>query len=116
MEESKTTSDYVYEDEFSFVTKDNELFLKGRSRTEERKICSLDEEDIQSKIEDLKNAFAGLKQRVQEVADQQKVSSGQVSALDEEARTAKAIGDFDELFKTIEELEQRAGSSEEESE
>lgn len=112
MEESKTTSDYVYEDEFSFVTEDNELFLKGGSRTEERKICSLDEEEIQSKIDDLKNAFSGLEQRVQEIAGRQTVSSGQVSALEEEVRTAKAIGNFDELFEAIEELQQRAESSE----
>lgn len=115
MEESKTTSDYVYEDEFSFVTKDNEVFLKGGPKTEERKICDLGGGEIQSEIEDLQNAFASLKQKVQEMAGRETITTEELHDLKEEVRTAKAIGDFDELHELIEQLEHRIGSSEAEA-
>lgn len=107
MEDSKTTSGYVYEDEFSFVNKDNELFLKESSRLKERKICTVDEEEMSAKVDELKQAYADLKEKV-EAAGRETVSQEQAEALEEEVRTAEAIGDYDALFEAVDDLKQQA--------
>lgn len=49
MEDQKQTSQYLYEDEYVFVTEENELFLKKGSEGGQKKVCDISEDQIDKK-------------------------------------------------------------------
>ena len=102
MEEAKTTSRYVYEDEFSFVNQEKELYLKESSHFKERRLLDLGEEEPDQKIQQLKDAFESLEEKVKELDNP---NTNEVEAIREELKTAEAIGDFDELLGTLNAIE-----------
>lgn len=112
MEESKATSQYVYEDEFSFLTEDNELFLKEGSHISKRKLCEVEEGAWKSKVEELKQAFPDLEQQVQALEEREEVSADEVKQLKESLKNVLAIGDFDELFDRLDHLKTTSSDDE----
>lgn len=112
MEDSKTTSEYVYEDDFSFLTEQQELFLKKGSDFPVRKLCTIEEGDFESKLQELKQAFSDIEHEVQELESRENVSSEEISDMIESLKTAEAIGNFDKLFERLDNLTN--ASSEEE--
>lgn len=105
MEESKTTSDYVYEDEYSFLTEENELFLKEGKRVSKRKLCDVEEEAVEAKVEELKNAFTKLEDQIEKLEEAGEVSRADVEQLQEQLTKAEAIGDFDTLIGRLDAIE-----------
>ena len=109
MEEAKTTSQYIYEDDFSFINQQNELFLKESSHFEKRKLLEVAEEEIDEKVQELKEAFASLEKKVDELDTP---DSAEVDALREELNNVEAIGDFDALLDTLNAVEVADASEE----
>ena len=118
MEESKTTSQYVYEDEFSFLTKNNELFLKEGTHTSERKLCEVEEKNLEPTVKKLKEAFSELENRIKDLEQQEKPGVEEVARFKESLKSVRAIGNFDNLFERLNNLEpvpKTADASEESS-
>jgi len=113
MEESKTTSQYVYEDEYSFLTEKNELFLKEREHVSKRKLCKVDEETVETKVEELRKAFSDLEQRVEELEQSDETGDAQIQELKEELSGAKAIGNFDDLINRLNTIDATVKTQEE---
>ncbi len=115
MEESKATSGYVYEDEFSYVNEDHELFLKKGEGYEERKLGEVEEDTIQDKVKNLKQAYEAISQKVEELEEQEEIEEEKLASLEEEIRTAEIIGDIDKLLERISSLNDNGSSPETET-
>lgn len=105
MEESKTTSEFVYEDDYSFVTEENEIFLKGGTSHGKRKIGDVADGKVQEKIANLKEAFSDLEQELSELETQETVTEEQLSAFRSKLDKVEAVGDFAALYARLEDLE-----------
>ncbi len=102
MEEEKTsTSEFLYEDEFVFLTDENELFLKEGVRESSQKLCEVPVEEVEEKIEELKSIFADLQQNVQQTLAEKELTDELLASLREQVQNTTAIGDFDALLKEI---------------
>lgn len=108
MEESKTTSQYVYEDEYSFLTEENELFLKEGEHVSKRKLCKVKEDAVETKVEELRKVFSDLEQRVEELEQSDETGIALIQELKVELSTAEAIGDFDNLISRLDAIDTSA--------
>ncbi len=104
MEESKTTSQYVYEDDFSFLTENNELFLKGGSHFPERKLCEVEEKELEPTVDKLKKAYSKLEDQVAEMEGKVEPDATEINKLKESLNDVRAIGDFDALYERLNNL------------
>lgn len=108
MEESNTTSQYLYEDEYSFLTEDQELFLKEGAHGPKRKLCEVDEESLEAKLEEYREAFSKMEQGVSNLEEAEEVADEEVDKLKKELVSAEAIGDFGALLKRLEGIDTQA--------
>lgn len=111
MEESNTTSQYIYEDEFSFFTKDNELFLKGGSHFSKRKLGEVKEEELESTLEELKEAFSQIKEEVKQLENGENPNDDKIADLKESLKNVKAVGDFEDLYERLDSLTESSGTA-----
>jgi hypothetical protein len=105
MEDSNTTSQYVYEDDFSFLTDSNELFLKEGSHFSRRKLVEVDEDALESKLDELKEAFSKLEQEVRQLENEDDPGQDSIAALKDSLEERQAIGDFDDLYNRLNSLQ-----------
>lgn len=115
-EENKKTSEFLYEDEHVFLTEDEELFLKNGPQGEPEKLCNVDREGVEDKVDELEEAFEALEAKVQEVLSADRVDAEVIAELENEIRGTAVIGDRGELLKQIENKKQEALASDEEEE
>jgi len=115
MEEQNKTSEFVFEDEYIILTDDNELYLKQDWQGERRKIGEVSKEELDKKAEELKEAFADLKEEVEQVIGSDGISLDRLEALEEKVKNAVAIGDLSELKEQLENKKKDLQSSEEEA-
>lgn len=105
-EESKATVQYIYEDEFSYVTESGELVQKAGDHIGERRIADLkdigSEEELAGEIKSYREAFAELKEQVDEVLSADEITLQSIDDLYEQVTTATAVGDYDKLVSRIE--------------
>ena len=102
MEDNKETSQHVYEDEFVILTSDNELFLKEQGPIKRKKLCEVSADDLEDKLLELKEVFEGLAEKVEQaLGDELEVD--QLQDLEEEIKTAMAVGDFAALLDEVNE-------------
>jgi len=104
MGESKatSTSEYIYEDEFSFLTHEHELFLKESTFLKKRKISEIEGKDADQQIQNLKEAFVPLKKKVEALENP---DEKEIEFIRKELKSADAIGDFDALFHKLDKLD-----------
>jgi len=100
-EEKTSTSEFLYEDEYVFLTEDNELFLKKDTKESPPKLCEVPVEEVEDKIEELQSVFDDLRQNVQQTLAEQEVTDELLSDLKEQVQNSTAIGDFDVLLDEI---------------
>jgi len=107
---SPSDSQHLFENKFAYVTPEGDVHLKSTSYFEERKIGSVDIENVEEEIKHLESAFEELKTKSDEfirtwkkkenaAIDKLKAS---FSDLKDELLSAEAIGDFETLIKKIE--------------
>jgi len=101
MEENKETSQHVYEDEYVILTSNNELFLKGDDQEDREKLCEVSPDDLEDKLTELKKAFSELQSKVEETLAGD-VTLEDLTSLEDEINSSKAIGDYDELKEQVE--------------
>ncbi len=101
MEENKETSQHVYEDEYVILTFNNELFLKGDDQEDREKLCEVSPDDLEDKLTELKKAFSELQSKVEETLAGD-VTLEDLTSLEDEINSSKAIGDYDELKEQVE--------------
>lgn len=111
MEKSKATSDYVYEDEFSYVTAEGDIFRKGNTYQDEKKLADTDADDFESELAALRSNFVDLQK---ELSSSEQLSEDEAEQWKERLNNAEAIGNFDALYQTLEQLQQANESSEKE--
>ncbi len=102
MEDHKKTSEYLYEDEHVFLTEENELFLKGEPP---RKIGKTSENELESKVEELKGVFAELREKASNLLEKEAadLNINTLNDLEEEVKNTDFIGDTEELVNEIKE-------------
>ena len=103
MEDQKQTSDYIYEDEDVFVTKENEFFLKEGSEDGPKKLCDISEDQITSKITELQDTYADLKERTESLVTADDVGKEELNQLATEISETDCIGEKKELIARLEE-------------
>lgn len=104
MEESNKTSQYLYEDEFSFITDNNELFLKGGSHFSERKLTEVEEDKLEPLLKELQEAFSKLEKEIGQLEEEDNPDVEKIEALKDSLEKRKAIGDFDDLYTRLNSL------------
>ncbi|MGK7368815.1 MAG: DUF349 domain-containing protein, partial [Candidatus Halalkalibacterium sp. M3_1C_030] len=111
MEESNTTSQYVYEDDFSFLTKDNELFLKEGSHFTKRKLGEVKEDELESTLEELKETYSKLEEEVKQLENEESPSEDKIATLKESLESIRAVGDLDDLYERLDSLKDLSGKT-----
>ncbi len=120
-----TDTDLLFENKFAYVTTEGEVKLKENKFFEERKIASVQPEEVEDKITALEKAFSDVKSRFDELLKKVETEAPDSDALknklDElisEAKQTEAIGDFETLIEEatqkIESLSTEASEAEEE--
>ncbi len=111
-EETKTMLDFEYEDQFSYLTDKGDLMLKETSLFEERKIGEISaEEELSNTVEQYKEAFDSLEDRVELFLEEDQKSTELVDELIDKLKSAKAIGDFDGLYNQLKEEKEQLENS-----
>lgn len=112
--DKKTAPDsgVLYEDEFSFVLNDGGVYLKKTEQSDERKIATIDTENLEEELRPLHQAYRTLQEKVEglinlwETGDPESAGfwddavTGRDKIL-EEIRNAEALGDLDLLQKSV---------------
>ncbi|HKK46625.1 MAG TPA: DUF349 domain-containing protein [Balneolaceae bacterium] len=101
-EENKKTSEFLYEDEYVFLTEDEELFLKDGGAGSPEKLCEVSKDEVEDRVAELKQVFSELEAKVQEKLGNDKIDEDTLTALEEEVRNTAAIGARDLLLERIE--------------
>lgn len=101
MEDDKTTSQYIYEDEHVFLTQDNELFLKEGLQESPEKLCEVSEEEVEEKITALKKSFEELEAKVNDVIASGDLTEEALTKIEQEVKDTSVIGDRQELLDRI---------------
>lgn len=102
MEEQKETSHYLYEDEHVFLTEDNELFLKEGAQGDREKVCEVSEDEVEQKVEELKDTFNDLQAKVKVALEDANPAPEAVADLQAELKEAVCIGDVNQLIARLE--------------
>ncbi len=108
MEKSKATSDYVYEDEFSYVTTEGEIYRKGNSYQDEKKLGETETDEFESELAAYRSNFVSLQE---ELNTAEHLSEEEVVQWKERLQDAEAIGNFEGLYETLEQLHESEESS-----
>ena len=101
MEESKATSEYLYEDEFSYVTEDGDIFRKRNDQQEERKIGETEKNLIEDTIAEYRSNFVALKDDISELDE---LSEKELNKWQSKLEETQAIGDFPQLYGKLNSL------------
>ncbi|WP_084088394.1 DUF349 domain-containing protein [Fodinibius roseus] len=115
MEEQKEASPYLYEDEHVFLTEENELFLKEGTQGDPEKVCDIAEEEVGQKVEELRNTFQELQERVEEILEDDNPSSEALADLHTDLEQVVCIGDVSQLIRRLEEQSAKHSAGAEES-
>ena len=110
-DKTKKTQDqgnYLFENNFAFVTPEGEVKLKENKLFEERVIATVEPDSVEEKIESLENAFTHLEESFSSFFDSLSESAeldieeikSTAGTLIEEAKNAAAIGDFEALVSS----------------
>lgn len=112
-----TASGYLYEDDFSYVNAEGELYQKDNKHFEGRNLGSVDTDTPEASLAPYKEAFDALQQRVSELSAEDEELLSAAEKLESDIKTADAIGDFDGLLDALKsKLEAAGDKAEEESE
>jgi len=124
--EKKATSvsNYLFENDYVYVTEEGELYLKKTAYFNVRKIATLDPENLDQKIEEFREKFVSLEEHTEAFLNQWKGVSadalGQAeesfNELKKELIEAEAVGDFESLVgkldTALDDIKQKATDSE----
>ena len=113
----------LFENDFAYVTSEGDVHLKKNRFFDDKKIATVDKENVEDKINALEDAFDDLKSKVQsylnqaedELSSQPEKAEEAFESLMQEIKDSDAIGNFEELISetenTFSELKKQAEAS-----
>jgi len=121
---TKDQGNYLFENNFAFVTPEGEVKLKENKLFEERVIATVDPDSLEDKIEALESAFTGLEESFSSLFNKLSESSGKdfeeikskADQLIDDAKSAAAIGDFESLISSANKKLEEIGKKKEQDE
>ncbi|HYW34228.1 MAG TPA: DUF349 domain-containing protein, partial [Balneolaceae bacterium] len=108
MENPQTTSEFMYEDEFSYVTETGDIYRKEDSRFPAQKVGETDAESMESDLAECRSNFVQIEKKIGSQGDE--ITEEQKQKWEDKLREAEAIGDFDRLYRQIENLSSPDGN------
>jgi len=130
MNDNVTDQEYLFEDEYVFVTAEGKLFQKDNKYFKGRELDTVEQEKIQQKVEELRDSFKALEKKkkalFEEIEKSEDASAEstleKLDAFVDEISATDAVGDFETLLddidakknalQTMEEFEQDSEASE----
>jgi len=106
MEDNKTTSEFVYEDEQVFLNDNNELYLKKDFQGKEKKLCEVSEDELDEKLADLQQNFAELKTDLEEALSDDELDLEGLNELEEKIENSIAVGAYEQLKELLDSKKQ----------
>lgn len=110
--EKKPLSDspYLFENDFTYITSEGDLYLKSTPYFEEKKIGSVDVDNAEEEVKKLESAFEELKKKSDEfIREWNEKKDAEIDELKasfsdfrDELLSSEAIGDFETLVKKVE--------------
>lgn len=107
---NNATSDYLFENNFAFVTEEGEIFLKETKFFDKRVLAKVDPDSVEQQIKKLEDAFSSLEDKFETLFEEASTETEeQVNELEEKLQELKkdvaesnAIGDFEQLISEAE--------------
>lgn len=108
---NSTESDYLFENNFAYVTEEGEVYLKENKFFGKRALTKVDPDAVDQQIEKLQGSFSSIREKFEslfEKADAQTEEQlnelkEKLEALKKDAAEAEAIGDFEKMISEAEE-------------
>lgn len=102
------TSNYLFENDFAYVTSEGEVKLKETSLFKEKTLTTVDAESAETQVKAFQKAFENLEAKVEnffseieeKTASETKDLEAKFNALVEEITSVDAIGDFEALVQS----------------
>lgn len=94
----ETTSQYLFEDEYCYVTETGDIFRRENDHMEAQKVAETEQEKLEETLAELRANFEDLQKQVDEPGT---LSEEEAEAWKTKLHESKAIGDFSLLFDTI---------------
>lgn len=110
MIKESVTSEYLFENEFCFVTTSGDLIQKDNRFFKGRVLCNLEEEQIEDQVKKYTETFENLRDEITlaldtiDEDDPTDEKSGQLDLLVEKLKSADAVGDFESVLAQIESI------------
>jgi len=100
---------YLFENDFVYVTAEGEVKLKETSLFEERTLATVDADSVEAQIEAFQKAFSNIEEKVntffetaeEHIAEKPVEAEEKLKELIEEFKEADAIGDFEKLAESV---------------
>lgn len=107
---NNATSDYLFENNFAYVTEEGEVYLKENKFFDKRVLSKIDPGAVDQQIEKLQEAFSSVQEKFNslfEKADAQTEEQlnelqERLETLKKDAAEAEAIGDFEQMISEAE--------------
>jgi hypothetical protein len=104
MEEPKATSEFVYKDEYCYITEENELIRKAGEKYSRKKVADIStDDDIEETLSSYRAAFKELETQIN--ALDAPIADDTLQEWKDKLVNTDAIGDLDRLFEQLEELQ-----------
>lgn len=103
---NSTSSDYLFENNFAYVTEEGEIFLKETTFFDKRVLAKVDPDSVDSQVKKLEEAFSSIEKKFDTLFEEASTETEeQVNELEEKLQDLKkqvseseAIGDFENLM------------------
>ena len=104
MEEPKATSEFVYKDEYCYITEENELIRKAGENYSRKKVADIStDDDIEETLSSHRAAFKELEAQIN--ALDAPIADDTLQEWKDKLVNTDAIVDLDRLFEQLEELQ-----------
>ncbi len=108
---NNATSEYLFENNFAYVTEEGEIFLKETKFFDKRVLAKVDPDSVDSQIKKLEEAFSSIEEKFESLFEEASAETEeQVNELEEKLQELKkdvaesdAIGDFEQLINEADE-------------
>lgn len=108
---NNTNSDHLFENDFAYVNKEGEIYLKENKFFDKRVLARIDPDEIDQQIEKFQDAFSSVQENFQSLFEKTEVQTEEqlnelrekLDTLKEEAARTEAIGDFEQVISKAEE-------------
>ncbi|WP_234567534.1 DUF349 domain-containing protein [Rhodohalobacter sp. 614A] len=107
---NNTESDYLFENNFAYVTDEGEVYLKKNKFFDKRVLAKVDPDTVEQQIEKLQESFSSVREKFESLFEETDAQTEEqlnelkekLEALKKDAAEAEAIGDFEKMISEAE--------------